>query len=89
MLANYILNYPKCCLPSHNNTKHSNMPPALPSKSECELSVQESDGSDTEMLDTDLNQRGDGTEDEGEDNDDGSTGKSYGLSMGYSNIQKL
>ena len=62
------------------------MPPALPSESESELSVEESDGSDTEMHDTDLNQLGDGTEEEGEGNDDGSTGKSYRLFIGYSNI---
>lgn len=45
----------------------------------------------TDMLNTDLNQLGDSAEGdgEGEDNDNGLTGKSYRLFIGYSNIKKL
>ncbi len=91
ILANYIFNYPKCCLPAHKDTKHSKMPPTLPSKSESRLLVQVGDESDVYMLNTDLNQLGDSAEGdgEGEDDDNGLTGKSYRLFIGYSNIKKL
>jgi hypothetical protein len=49
------------------------------------------DESDIDMLNTDLNQLGDSAEGdgEGEDDDNGLTGKSYRLFIGYSNIKKL